>query len=436
MTATAPKDPDLRPGAPGDGGAGTGSDAAGDIDDIDGIVPVVRRRGRTKKKRQRVVVFQVISTGLFLALLAGLGWVGYQSSLRITGGNSSKVTDPSEPGYVAEVRPTPVDMVAVTDPSGALASVLVVTEGADGKGGTVSALPATVVAPETGGAGPVFLSKALADGGLDGLRQRLGVALTFGFTSAEEVSSATIEALAAAAGPITINNVDNLIERAPNGTETVKYRAGDLTLQPNEITPFLAFAGADESVPNQALRHQAVWEALLGALEGKDLSGIDTGPAPTDGSAEPGFLGILPGLLGGTIAYDQVPLAVVPVPGTLFKAYVPDQAALPTFVARTVPFPTSATPGQRARVRLLNGTTNKDAAVLVSPKVVAAGGEISLIGNAESFDEATTRVEYAVPEARSAADAIAQALGVQATKGAKASGSIDVDVIVGRDRSA
>jgi hypothetical protein len=108
---------------------------------------------------------------------------------------------------------------------------------------------------------------------------------------------------------------------------------------------------------------------------------------------------------------------------------------MPTFVARTVPFPTAATPGQRARVRLLNGTTNKNAAVLVAPKVVAAGGEISLIGNAESFDQPTTRVEYAVPEARAAAEAIATALGVKATKVAKGAGSVDVDVIVGRDKA-
>lgn len=429
MTATAPEDPDLRPdAAPGGSGA----------DDLppEGFTPVVRRRSRTEKKSRKVLWIQGLTTFVFLALLVGLGWAGYQASLHITGGGEAKVTDPNEPGYVAEVRPTPVDMVAVTDGTGKLVSVLVITEGADNKGGTVSVLPASVVAPEFEGNPPVFLSSALADGGLDTLRQRLGTALTFGFTSAEQVPAATVEALATKVGPITINNVDNLIARAENGTETVKYRAGELTLKPSEVVPFLGFAGADESVTNQALRHQAVWEALLKGLQGKDISGIDAGGTQAGaGSGDTGFLGLLPGLLGGNVAYDQVPLTVIPVPGTLFKAYVPDQAAMPTFVARTVPFPTAATPGQRARVRLLNGTTKKDAAVLVAPKIVAAGGEISLIGNAESFDQASTRVEYAVPEARSAAEAIATALGVQATKVAKGAGSVDVDVIVGQDKA-
>ena len=427
MTATAPEDPDLRPPASG---------AATDDVGPDDYVPVVRRRAKVRKKRQRMLGVQVATSLLFVALLVGLAWVGYQASLRITGGGSSKVTDPDAPGYVAEVRPTPVDMVAVTNDAGELASVLVVTEGADGKGGTVSALPASVVAPEFEGAGPVFLSKALADGGLDGLRQRLGMALTFGFTSAEQVPASTIADLAEQVGPITVSNVDNLIERSPDGTETVKYRAGEITLQPDEVVEFLSFAGADESVPNQALRHQAVWEALLVGLEGKELTGITTSTASADSAGTPGFLEILPGLLEGEVAFDQIPLAVVPVPDTLFKAYVPDTAALPTFVARTVPFPTAAAPGQRARVRLLNGTADANAPLLVAPKIVSAGGEISLIGNADSFDEATTRVEYVVAEAKPAADAIAAALGVQATKAAEAVGSVDVNVVVGADRAS
>jgi len=105
-------------------------------------------------------------------------------------------------------------------------------------------------------------------------------------------------------------------------------------------------------------------------------------------------------------------------------------------VARVVPFPTSAVPGQRARVELLNGTTDKDAALLVAPKVVAAGGEITLLGNADSFDVTATQVHYPVPEAREAAEEIASALGVTATAAPASSGGVDVSVIVGSDRTS
>ena len=445
MTATASEDPQVRPSDAPSSTWGTDAASVPLPDDIE-VVPVVRRRGPTgkgrRKDRRKVLTLQVLTTVVFIALLAGLAWVGYQSSLRITGGGTAKVTDPNEPGYVAEVKPTPVDMVAVTNTAGELASVLIVTAGADGKGGSISALPFQVVVPAADGTDPQWLSVAFANGGLDGLRQQLGQAMTFGFTSAEQVPATTIEALARLAGPITITNVDNLIKSNKEGlaatdpaNETVVYRAGPLTLQPDEIVDFLGFAGADDSPVNQILRQQAVWEALLNGLKGKDLSGIEAGGSAGEGE-EPGFASVLPALLSGNVTYEPVPLEQVPVPGMYLSVYRPDPAALPAYVARTVPFPTAASPGQRARVRLLNGTTDKNATLLVAPKVVAAGGEISLLGNAESFEEPATQVQYVVPEAKPAAEAIAAALGVKATEAPATAGSVDVNVIVGGDRTS
>lgn len=440
MTATAPEDPDLRPS-----GAPTGSPGAanaGTVVGVDGaaVVPVVRRRGKVRKDRRRVLRLQVLSTVVFVGLLAGLGWVGYRSSLRITGGVTAKVTDPTKPGYVAEVRPTPVDMVAVTDSSGALASVLVVAAGPDGKGGTVSALPSKVVVPAADGTDPQWMSLAFANGGLDGLRRQLGEGMTFGFTSAEQVSAGTIGALAKLVGPITITNVDNLIQTNSEGLApsdpakwVVRYRAGPVTLRPDQIVDFLAFDGSGESPVNQVLRQQAVWEALFKGLAGKDLSGVAPGTTTADGE-NPGFVSVLPSLLSGSITYEPIPLQQQPVPGMYLNVYRPDPGAVPAYVTRTVPFPTAAAPGQRARVKLLNGTTDRNAALRVAAKVVAAGGEISLLGNAGSFDQATTRVQYVASEAEAAANAVAAALGVKATKAPDPAGNVDVNVIVGRDR--
>ena len=447
MTATAPGDNDLRGGASrrssrGGGAAGGGGEPGPEVLAEEPVVAVVRRGRTSRRRRSRVVWAQVAATVVFAALLAGLAWVGYQASRHITGGGEAAVTDPTAPGYVAEVKPTTVDLVAVTDRAGKLASALIVTAGADGKGGTVSALPPTVVAPSADGTQQVALSQLLADGGSDALRQQLGLAMTFGFTSAETVSADTVASLARLAGPITVSNVDNLVA-PPEGPiagsqdkpRVVRYPAGEMTLQPDEVTEFLAFAGADESEVNQALRHQVVWDALLTALKGKDASALQSAAPSTQPGSDPGFTSILPDLLKGDVSYEPVPLEAQTVPGTLFKVYRPDPAALPAYVARTVPFPTAAAPGQRARVRLLNGTTRKEAALLVAPKVVAAGGEISLLGNADSFDVATTEVQYVVQEAKPAAEAIAAALGVTATKASETAGSIDVNVIVGRDRS-
>jgi hypothetical protein len=87
-----------------------------------------------------------------------------------------------------------------------------------------------------------------------------------------------------------------------------------------------------------------------------------------------------------------------------------------------------------ARVELLNGTTDDAALQLVAPKVVGANGEISFTGNAESFEVATSRVEYASDEAKAAAEQIAAALGLTATPDPDAATNVDVVVVVGADQ--
>jgi hypothetical protein len=424
--------------------ARVGEDPAGPGGD-EVVVPVVRRRTQerqlkeTQRRRHRTTGWLLATTVVFLGLLAGLAFVGYRASLKITGGTSS-VTDPAAPGYVAEVQPTPVDLVAITDDEGGLAGAVIVTAGAGGKGGTVIPVPAELVLPSFQGSTDDSLSVAYGTGGIDGLRQRLGAALGFGFTSASEVPAATVDSLAALVGPITIENVDNLSPaknrlqegfqdtEAADGTNEVRYPAGQLTLQPDEVVDFLAFEGEGEPVSNQALRHQAVWTALLAGLDGKDVT--EAGGA---GSSE--LVELLPDLLAGDVTHDQLPIAEQAVPGTLFRVSVPDQAQLPAFTARTIPAPMAAYPGQRARVRILNGSTAPNATALVAPKVVAAGGMITAVGNADSFEEPTSRVEYLAAEARPAAEAVATALGLTAVESDSVEGGVDVSVVVGRDRA-
>ncbi len=384
--------------------------------------------------------WQLATTVVFVALLIGLAFTGYRASRLITGGGTKAVTDPDAPGYVAEVRPTPVDLVAITTDAGALAGVLIVSGAGADSGGTVSALPATFSAgPGESGTYPQ-IADAYASGGLDELRTVLGTGLTFGFTSAEEVTAADLTALAGLAGPLTVKNVDNLIDSPDRGVigmdpskETVRYRAGEVVLQPGDVAGFLAFAGIGEEADRQMLRHMAVWQELLTVLKGKDLSKL--GDQDPNGGLS-AVVEMFGDLEGGEIVYEPVPVVQETIPGTVFTAVMPDVAALPGYVAKVAPFPTSATPGQRARVELLNGTSSDDATLLAAPKIVAAGGEISLLGNADSFDKPATEVQYMAPEAKDAADAIATALGVTATTTTSESGGIDVRVIVGGDRTS
>jgi len=400
------------------------------------VAPVVRRARhntpstpsrKRRRGRRRTTGWWVAATLLFLVALGALGFIGYRSSLKITGGTPA-VTDPAAPGYVAEVEPTPVELLAVQDAAGKLAAALIVVTDAGGTGGTVISVPAQLFMPPVEAAPQATLADIYAAGGIESLRNRLGTGLGFGFTEAANVPAADVAALAGLVGPITFENFENLSPAqkltdppADPATDAVTYRAGQVTLPPEQVVDFIGFEGRGELVDNRGIRQQQVWKTLVDGLKGKDI-------------AATGALGAsIAAVSAGDVRFEQLPVATKPEPNSIFVVTVPDAAALPAFTARTIAAPVSAYPGQRARTRILNGTSTPTATAPVGPKVVEAGGMISSVGNAESFDVPITRVEFVSPAAQPTAAAIAAELGVQATQATTTPAGADIIVVVGAD---
>jgi hypothetical protein len=396
--------------------------------------PVVRSATRVRKarlRRRRATIVQSVLTVVFVVAMLALGFVGWRSSLKLTGGRDLEVTDPAAPGYVAEVNPTTADLIAVTGPDEGLATMLLVLGGGEGSSTTVVPVSAWLTLWEFEDAGPASAHDIYESGGIDALRLRLGVDLTFGPTDAVTVPGPMVEELARSVGPITVNLPDNVIVADEAGGDSVRYPAGAVTLQPADVMDFLAIRGDGEAEYARALRLTQVWTALLNGFTAQG-----TPLEVPDGASEDEtlFAEVLDGLGTSELSMqllptDDVPLNVQP-PVSLDRV---DEDAMATWVPTYVPFPISAYPGQRATVDLLNGTTNPDAITTVAPKIVTAGGEISLTGNAESFDIATSRVEYSSSTAKDAADAIAGQLGLSATRSDSSVRSVDVTVVVGKD---
>ncbi len=459
-------------------------EAAADAADV--VRPVVRQRSIQKRRRERrkLVVVQAAVTAVFVVALVALAYAGWHAALRITGGNENEVTDPAAPGYVAAAKPTTVSLIAFTgdpvpvpttvpdaatpdaaapeptDPAAAgpvatdpdtadpdsadpaatasssaepvpsLATMLLVIERSGDGGRTVVPIPSMTTLWSFEDAVPDSAENIFASGGIDVLRLRLGADMTFGTTSAATAPVAMLDDLAAQVGPVSISLPDDVLERSGQDV-TVKYPAGQFTLEPGQVAEFMSFIGLDESEPNRALRQELAWEALLGAAaeSGTELS------LSTDGDDAASVAAVLTSAAAPETRFDLIPMESLPLfidpPKTLYRV---DQPAMPTWVAAEVPFPVSAFPGQRARVELLNGTTDPVVLRAVAPKVVGANGEISFTGNAESFDVTTSRVEYAAEEARTAAEQIAAALGLTATPNPDAASNVDVVVVVGTDQ--
>jgi hypothetical protein len=393
---------------------------------------VVRRR-RVETRQRRLTWWGAGMTVLFLGLLGGLVVVGYQASLRIGGGTEQRVTDASAPGYVATPRPSVTDLYVVTDPDGNFASALLVVPDESGQGGTVVPMSPSFILPEQQGAPPVSLKDVFAAGGVDALRQQLGIALGVRIDSAETVPAEAVSSLAGTE-PVEITGVDNLTSVDEDGNEELRYPSGTLSLAPDEVATFLAFEGKDDPVPNQVLRAQAVWEELLARAAAAPVGDLPAGEQ-AEGSEGPVFSEAIGSLAGGDVRFDAVPMAKVPVPGTYFVAWMPDGENLDDFVARVVPLPTSPVPGQRTPVAVMNGSSDPGATAAAVPAVVRSGGEVVLVGNADSFDVAVTTVEYADDASAGTAERIATELGVTAIP---AEGSIEgasVRVVLGADQA-
>ncbi|MFM7509038.1 MAG: hypothetical protein ACKO5A_05770 [Actinomycetota bacterium] len=413
-----------------------GESPSSDVADVPAVAPVVRRRhsteharvgrGAQRVRRRRTTGWWAAATVAAVTALAALGWLGWQASLKITGGTPA-VTDPSAPGYVAEVEPTPVDLIAVEDSAGGLAGALIVVGEPDGSGGTVIPTSSRLFVPPTETSPQLELGQVYTAGGLDALRDRLGRGVGFGFTSADAVTAADTVALSGLAGPVEVDNFENL-SPAPLLTDPpidpadapISYRSGNLTIDGSNIVDYLSIVGRGETVDNRSLRQQQVWEALLTALASKSVAG--TGGALGSVIAE---------LLAGEYVFEQLPTVTIPQPESIFVITVPDAATLPSFTARTIAAPISAFPGQRPRTRILNGTVDPAATAPVGPKVVESGGLVASVGNAESFDVPLTRVEWVAPAAEPMARRLAEELGVEAGPATVAPTLADVIVVVG-----
>ena len=244
------------------------------------------------------------------------------------------------------------------------------------------------------------------------------------------------EAVSALAGtePVEITGVDNLTSVDEDGNEELRYPSGTLSLAPDEVASFLAFEGKDDPVPNQVLRAQAVWEELLGRAAAAPVDDLPGGEQ-AEGSEGPVFSEAVASLAAGDTRFDAVPMAKVPVPGTYFVAWMPDGEGLDEFVARVVPLPTSPVPGQRTPVAILNGSTDPGATAAAVPAMVRSGGEVVLVGNADSFDVAVTTVEYADDASAGTAERIATELGVTATTADGGIEDASVRVVLGSDQA-
>ncbi len=103
-------------------------------------------------------------------------------------------------------------------------------------------------------------------------------------------------------------------------------------------------------------------------------------------------------------------------------------------VPELVPFPIAAQPGDRVRVRLLDGAGDAKHVQLAAPLVVPADAEIVVVGNADAFDYRETEIRYHNPLAKVQARALQEALGTgRLVDDPRQTDTFDVTIVLGTD---
>jgi hypothetical protein len=375
-----------------------------------------------------------------------LGYVGFQKVFNTTAGRRVDAqNDPTRPNYEANVTPTPVLLLAQAD-AGGVTGLTVLSLGGGDAGGAVLFIPVNTVTEQLATTASststsssskttttkppsvktTTLSAAFASQGTADLNQLTANVVGVSFDEVVVMTDEQLAAFIAPVAPLTINNPDRLVTVDSGGRTQVAFAAGELQLQAADVARYLRSRNPQESDLNRLTRHQLVWQAWLAAVRGSP------NPNVVPGETSSGLGRYVRGLARGNVQFAALP--VTPQSSGATETFVADANRVAALMTSFVPLPTPARPGARVRVRLLSGVGPVNVDHLLSSSLVSADSQITIVGNADRFDYATTQIVYYDDAFAGAAAQLQQLFGVgEVTKSTTPADSEDVTVIIGND---
>lgn len=367
-----------------------------------------------------------------VALVVAVPVLIYLGVRTISDSNQGRViepeTDASAPGFEAVVEPTPTLLLAHEDADGSLAGLTVLGLGLDDEGGDVLFIPVATLA-DIPSLGVDSFGAAFDRGGIDLLRESSEGLLGIRFTDAVRVDPARWEELVAPVAPLEVVIPDAIEVVGDDGTVTVAFPAGTVEVTADQVSALLALQSVGETELARLVRHQAFWEAWLAAV------GRSTSPDAVPGEVSTGLGRFVRGLSEGDVVYETLQVATVDAAATEGgEAYQADRDAVASQISALLPFAAAPEGGERASVRILNGTADPGLAQAVTQVLVPAGAEITVIGNADRFDYERTQVVFYDQAHEAVAERLQAALGVGEVVFSRVpNDAVDVTVVVGGD---
>ena len=164
----------------------------------------------------------------------------------------------------------------------------------------------------------------------------------------------------------------------------------------------MTVTGVGESPVQRSYRQQLVWQSWLDKVKADPtllpkVAPLGEGDGAIDISA------VVKALTEGQVTAQPLPVIRIPLAK---ESWAADPSSMDELVSRILPFPSASYPGQRPRVRILDATQNRDLILKASSPIVSAGGQITIIGNADALrcDRHEDRVPRPVATGRGGED--------------------------------
>jgi hypothetical protein len=376
-------------------------------------------------ERFRRPAFIALEVVLLLAIPV-LAVKGFGAVLDTTEGRSvDPELDAVDPGFEAFLEPTPVQVVIGVDDAGELSWIDVLAlGGAGGQGGALVFVPTATVAPadEVEGYPSEPLAQRFTRGGPLVVQQAVADVLTVAIDEIVVLEPPRMAALLAPVEPLTVDNPDDIDD----------FDAGELSLTGEEVASLLVARDPDESDLSRLARHEAVWRAWFTAIA------ASTDPDVVPGEQTSGIGQFVRGLAAGPTTFDVPPGVEELSEAFVSVVYTTDPAAVADFAEERIPFPAAARPGDRLRVRVLDGVGADGLTLALAREVVRAGGQVVVVGNGDNFESTETRLVYFDGALTEVVEAMGDELGVtvEQLEGLNPDDGVDATLVAGSDALA
>ena len=327
------------------------------------------------------------------------------------------ILDPLAPGFESYVTSTPTHLLGLKGANGELVSIALLALFADDIGGTAIVFPVDLLIAEDASISEKYLTVSEPE-----FISELGRYLKLGFNASSFLTEEDLVKYFQVATPLVVALNDPLIE-LDDGEPQIIYESGELALLPSEIYSYLSWESDNESGYNKWLRHKNFWESWLSSLITDETETL------ANEWPERELNRMFRGISSGNLLIQNLNLFEVQDSNKYLRL---EEDFLSALLLEVVPFPIAPYENGRAKVKLLDGIGGIDMVNTFVPKLVSAGAEIKLIGNAQQFGAPKTLITYYDEAYLNFAEAFSEAIAGSSIEFEPLSESaVDVTVLIG-----